>query len=597
MNPGPETITKGVTLGRRSLLAASMATAAVAATACGFDNGGGNGGNGGDGGNGGNEGGKSGTLKQSMMPVAFLDPHRSGNSSFGQIIQIGLWEGLVVIDVDDPSQVVGGVAESWDVSDDGLTYTFHLRDNAKWSNGDPVTAEDFEWNFKRALTPGIGGEGTPSFPITSLTVVGGLEYREGATDDFSTVGAKAVDEKTFEVTLEQPNPDALIEFAQYSCLPLHPASTEEKGDAWLDPDGWVSNGPYILDSFRVNQGATLLPNEEYWDTDSYHIARWEITFNDGGTTADLLAYQQGDLHITGRIEDDLEAVTTSDVADELVTSPTNQIRQLNVMASENPFLYDIRVREALAISIDRETLGDIGKPAIAGPSLVPNAIVDYEKVFQIPYDVDRAKSLLAEAGFPDGKGAPTVYLLDYMNAPWTEALAKGWRDNLGLDVRYDVTEIGVYSDKRTQVHGDDYCGFFMNNVAVSPPTMYKFVLGKVPAAPNYYGSMLLPPDVAKEMKEAVDNQASVEDRLKIAEGHYDKEFEEARDAGAAALAIEDDAERQAALIEAASMFNQYYTIIPALWGGYNLLVKPVVKNLKPWMYSSVMTTKNVTVEE
>src|SRR5690606_23575645 len=125
-------------------------------------------------------------------------------------------------------------------------------------------------------------------------------------------------------------------------------------------------------------------------------------------------------------------------------------------------------------------------------------------------------------------------------------------------------------EKRKQVHGDDYCGFFMNNVAVSPPTMYKFVLGKVPAAPNYYGSMLLPPDVAKEMKEAVDNQASVEDRLKIAEGHYDKEFEEARDAGAAALAIEDDAERQAALIEAASMFNQYYTIIPALWGGYNL---------------------------
>ena len=233
MNPGPEQITKGLTLGRRSLLAASMATAAVAATACGFDNGGSN--NGDDGGSG---GGKSGTLKQSMMPVAFLDPHRSGNSSFGQIIQIGLWEGLVVIDVDDPAQVVGGVAESWDVSDDGLVHTFHLRDNAKWSNGDPVTAQDFEWNFKRALTPDIGGEGTPSFPITSLTVVGGLAFREGATDDFSTVGAKALDEKTFEVTLETPNPDALIEFAQYSCLPLHPATTEAKGDAWLDPEGF-----------------------------------------------------------------------------------------------------------------------------------------------------------------------------------------------------------------------------------------------------------------------------------------------------------------------------------------------------------------------
>ncbi|WP_165367667.1 peptide ABC transporter substrate-binding protein [Phytoactinopolyspora endophytica] len=395
------------------------------------------------------------------MPVTHLDPAVQGNSSFGQILMIGLWEGLVVIDADDPSQVLPGAAESWDISDDGLTYTFHLRDNTRWSNGDPVTAGDFEWNWKRILTPGVAGEGSPSFKPTTLSVVGAEAYSTGESEDFSAVGARAVDDATFEITLETPDPDAVLKLAQYLGLPLHPATAEELGEAWLDPQNWVSNGAYILDDFRVNQGAVLLPNEHYWDADNYHLDRWEISFNDGGTTADLLSYQQGEIDITGRIEDDLEAVTSSDVADELVSSPTNQVRQLVVMNSHNPALHDVRVRHALAISIDREALGELATPAVAGPSRVPEAVPGYDEDAQIPFDPDQAATLLEEAGYPGGEGMPTVTLLDFQNSPWVEAIAQMWRDNLGINAELDIVEIGVYGDKREQVHNENYTGFWV----------------------------------------------------------------------------------------------------------------------------------------
>src|SRR5690606_5290688 len=145
---------------------------------------------------------------------------------------------------------------------------------------------------------------------------------------------------------------------------------------------------------------------------------------------------------------------------------TNQIRQLNVMASHNPALNNHKVREALAKAIDRNALGEIGKPAIAGTSKVPEAVPDHEKVGAIPFDPEAARAALADAGYEGGEGMPTVTLLDFQNSPWVQAIGEMWKENLNVEYQLDIVEIGVYSAKRAEVHDEDYTGFFVNNVAV-----------------------------------------------------------------------------------------------------------------------------------
>ncbi|CAM3492589.1 ABC transporter substrate-binding protein [Occultella aeris] len=580
-------------LGRRSFLAATMATATGVLAGCGFSD---------DGGNDATtapdqdaDPQRTGTLRQSMLPVAALDPAVNGNSSFGQIMMIGLWEGLVAIDADQPDQVVPGAAESWTVSEDGLVYTFTIRADAVWSNGDPVTANDFEWNWKRILTPGIAGEGSPSYVHTVVGVQGADAYMAGVTEDFATVGAKAVDDSTFELTLVHSNADLLVHLAGFWALPLHPATVEELGDAWLVPEGWVSNGPFLLDSFRVNQGAVLVPNDTYWDKDSYFLERWEVTFNDGGTTADLLAFQQGEIDITGRIEDNLEAVTASDVADQLVSSPTNQVRRLVVMNSEHPALHDVRVRQALALAIDRDALAGIAEPAVAGTSLLPSAVPGGDEVPGISFDVDQAKELLSEAGYPDGVGMPTIQLLDFQASPWVEAIGQMWRDNIGVTATLDVVEVGVYSSKRALVHPADYTGFYVQNGAINPPTMLAAVQGIFPTAPQIYGANLIPAAEAAQVLASIESEAPLAEQMAIIDGSRPAELQQTSELVAAALTETDVDKQRDMLTEAATAWVDAFAMIPVLWGGYNLLVKPHVENLRPWYYGTVFTTKGVTI--
>lgn len=581
----------GNPVGRRTFLAATLAAAAAGATGCGFGDD-----------EGGSEPGDDGspqgdvTLRQSMLPVTHLDPAVNANSSFGQIMMVGLWEGLVTQNVDDSLDVAPGVAESWDISEDMLTYTFHLRANAKWSNGDPVTAQDFLWNWQRILTPGVAGEASPSYAHPRVGVAGALAYMNGETDDFSTVGVTAVDEATFEITLEWPNPDFLLRFAGFWSLPLHPATVEELGDAWLDPANWVSNGAFVLDDFRVNDGAVLLPNEEYWDKDSYHIDRWEVTFNDGGTTSDLLAYQDNTVDITGRIEEDIEAVTTSDVGDELIVSPNTQVRKLVVMNSRNPTLHDIRVRQALSMAIDREALGEVARPAVPGNSLLPDDVEGGDQVPGVEFDVEGARALLESAGYPGGEGMPTIQLLDFQNSSWVEVIAQMWSDNLGVNATPDIVEIGIYGERYRELHAEDYTGFFVTNSAVSPPTLL-FSAQSTAVAWNIYGFNLVPADVAEEFKAAEADGATPPELLAILDGKRYPEAHEAIDLADAGLAETDPDAQTDLFVQGAIARDNAFMEIPVLWGGYTLLVKPKVKNLKPWPYSSVFTLKDVTIEE
>ncbi|WP_129663180.1 peptide ABC transporter substrate-binding protein [Phytoactinopolyspora endophytica] len=591
---------------RRTFLAASLAAVGAATTACGFDGNDDSGGNdaagngNGDGGGGDGEGDgpqEGGTLRVSMIPISELDPAIAGGSSNGQIIMTALWEGLVVLDADDPSNVLPGLAESWDVSEDQLTYTFHLRSDARWSNGDAVTAQDLLWNWQRILTPGIAGENSPSYNQANMLVAGAGDYMNGATENFDDVGVKAPDDTTFEVTLEAPNSTLLLHLAHYQFFPLHPPTVEELGDQWLDTDQWVSNGAYVLDSFRINQGAVLLRNEHYWDADNHHLDRIEVTFNDGGTTADLLSYQGDEIDITGRIEDDLEAVTTSDVAGELMSAPPNQMRQLIMLNSRNTTLNDVRIREALSIAIDREALGEISKPAVPGNSMIPDVIEGSDQIPGVEYDVDRALSLLDEAGFPNGEGLPTITLMDYQSSPWVEAIGQMWRDNLGIDVTIDNIERGLFIENIAKLMPEDYVGFYQLNTSVSPPVLDSAAKRILPAASSRIGGInLVPPDVAEEFLAAVDSGASPDEFLAILDGNRYPECEKAVDLAKQAMAETDGDKQFELLVECAVARDEAFVEIPVLWGGYNLLIKPHVKNLQLWPFTSVFSTKGVYVE-
>ncbi|NEE02240.1 peptide ABC transporter substrate-binding protein [Phytoactinopolyspora halotolerans] len=594
---------------RRTFLAASLAALGATTTACGFDGDSGSSGNSGEGsgsdagdsGDGNGDDGapqQGGTLRVSMIPVPEIDPAIAGGSSNGQIIMTALWEGLVVLDADDPSNVLPGVAESWDVSDDQLVYTFHLRSDAKWSNGDPVTAQDFLWNWQRILTPGIAGENNPSYNQGNLRVVGAGDYMNGETESFDDVGVKALDDATFEITLEAPNPTLLLHLAHYQFFPLHPPTLEELGnDGWLTGDQWVSNGPFVLDRFQINQRAVLSRNEHYWDADNYYLDGIDVTFNDGGTTSDLLSYQSGEIDVTGRIEDDLEAVTTSDVADELMSAPPNQMRQLIMLNSRNTVLNDVRIREALSIAIDRETLGEISKPAVPGNSMVPDVIEGSDQIPGVEYDVDRALTLLDEAGFPNGEGLPTITLMDYQSTPWVEAIGQMWRDNLGIDVTIDNIERGLFIERIEQLMPEDYVGFYQLNTSVSPPVLQSAAQRILPAASSRIGGInLVPPDVAEEFLAAVDSGAPPNEFLAILDGNRYPECERAVELAKQAMAEPDEDKQFELLVECAVARDEAFVEIPVLWGGYNLLIKPHVKNLKLWPFTSVFSTKGVYLE-
>lgn len=583
------------TVPRRTFLAATLTTMTAAAAGCGFS------GNTGD--DSANKSGtrqagaRTGTLRVSMLPVATIDPAISGGSSTGNIIQTALWEGLVVLDADDATAVQPGVAEKWDISGDRLTYTFHLRDNATWSNGDRVTAKDFEWNWRRMLTPAIAGEGLPSYN-PSTGVVGAVEYMNGETKDFSTVGVKALDDSTFEIKLEQPNPTLLLSLAQYAFMPVHPATMEAAGNKWLNGKNWVSNGAYVLKDFRINDGTSLVANNHYWDSASYHIAGIDVKFNDGGTTADLLSYQTGEIDVSGRIEDDLDSVTSSDVAKELVSSAPNQIRELILLNSENTALNDVRIRKALSMAVDRQALANLAKPCIPGNSMIPAMIKDSDKIPGVKFDVDAAKALLAQAGHPGGEGLPTIMLMDYQSSPWVEAISEMWQKNLGVGVKYDNIERGLFGERRTSLMPADYVGFYALNTAVTPPMTFAALQRILPTAAASVGGLnVMPPAAAKKYLAMVKAGTGSEKLAAFLDQNRLPEAQAAVDLAKKAVAETDETAQSQLLIQMCTAWNDSYTDIPLLWGGYNLLVKPYVKNLRLWPFGSVFSTRGASIQK
>lgn len=365
-----------------------------------------------------------------------LDPALITGQPEGRLAS-SLFEGLTRFS--ETGEAEPGVAESWELSEDGLTYTFRLRDDARWSNGDPVTADDFVASWRRTLDPSTASE----YAYQLHYIRNGRAFNEGALDDFGQVGVRALDERALEVTLENPTPFFLDLCAFTTLLPVHLPSVLTHGDDWIKPGRLVGNGAYTLEVWRINDRIRLRRNPRYWDAANVAMETVDvIPVSNANTAFNFYASGMADLMMDkGLVPPALmEALKKRP---DFHAAPFLGTYFLRFNVTKPPF-DDARVRRAISLVIDKERIvGKITRAGeVAADSLVPPGTAGYEPPPGPGHDPDLARELLAAAGYPGGEGFPRVGFL-YNKSELNEAVAVEIQSMLGR-------ELGIAIELRNQ---------------------------------------------------------------------------------------------------------------------------------------------------
>lgn len=381
-----------------------------------------------------------------------IDPAKASGQPDLQIIGTA-FEGLVRYDQDNKIQP--GMAKEWKISEDKLTYTFTLRDT-KWSNGDPVTADDFLFAWERVLNPDTASD----YAYQLYYLVNAEKYNAGELKDFSQVGVKALDAHTLEVKLNAPAPQFLGLTAFQVLAPVNKKVVSTDKDWATKAESYVGNGPFKMVTWEKNQKFEFAKNDQYWDKDSVKLENLVYTSVDSETT-ELNMFETGQI--------DFGDTPPVEEMERLINDGTVEVNPLlstyyYVFNTQAKPMDDVRVRKALAMSIDRQSIIDNilkagQKPAFAYvPPGFPDA--DSTKDFRevggdfFKEDLAEAKKLLAEAGYPDGKNFPKVEILVNNNEAHVkiaQALLEMWKENLGIDsMTIKTMEWGVYLKARDE---------------------------------------------------------------------------------------------------------------------------------------------------
>ncbi len=367
-----------------------------------------------------------------------IDPAMATGVPEHRIIS-NLFEGLATNDPKDLSPRPG-MARSWSVSRDGLVYTFALRD-ATWTDGRKVTAHDFVYAWERVLNPKTGAK----YAQQLYYLKNGEEYNKGKVTDFGQVGVRALDDRTLQVTLRAPTPYFLFLTTFYTLYPVPRWAVEAHGKEWVKPGKIVSNGPFKLASWVPQRELVLEKNPAHWDAANVKLTK--VLFI---PTEDLnTAYKQ---FLAGE-SDWVPGVPPAQIdaakqRPEYYVTPYLGTYYFRMNVTKPP-LADVRVRKALSMAVDRDALTRFVTKAgeIPTTTFVPAGLPGYEGVRGLPYDPAAAKKLLAESGFPDGKGFPKVELLyntNELHRVVTQAVQQMWKERLGIDVELVNVEWKVY---------------------------------------------------------------------------------------------------------------------------------------------------------
>ena len=380
-----------------------------------------------------------------------IDPNVT-NNSFATPFLSNCFEGLVTYD--EKGEVVPGNAESWESNDDLTVFTFHLREGLKWSDGTALTANDYVYSALRVLTP----ETTSQYVnMISDYVVNGQEFYDG-TASAEDVGIKALDDNTLEFTLKASCPYFIDLVSMWVYFPVQQATIEANGDKWTaSAEAYVSNGPFKITEMNMGESMVLEKNENYWNAENVTLEKLTFRYVLDTSTA-LTAYESGEV-------DGVRTVPSSDLARlkaenaGLVSTPNYGTVYYDINCSKEPYNNSL-VRKALNLAIDREALINNvaqvdGQPAYS--FLAPGYVVDGKDVTEgrsdfglsSTADVEGAKAALAEAGYPDGEGFPTLQLSFYSDdnvKKIAEAIAEMWEKNLGITVEVSSAEWAVFYD-------------------------------------------------------------------------------------------------------------------------------------------------------
>ena len=369
-------------------------------------------------------------------------------------IMMALFEGLAA---EDPKDLhpVPGLAESWEISADGKVYTFHLRKNAKWSDGSPITSDDFVQSYRRMLTPDFASE--YAYLIYDY-VVGAKEYYDRKLTDFAQVGFKAPDPQTLQVSLKNPAPYLMkIIASHYAWTPV-PVKViakfgplGQKRTPWTRLGNHVGSGPFMLKQWLPNQKIVVARNPHYWDAATVKLDEIHFYPTEDISTEERM-FRTGQLHKTNELPNAKIDVYRKDFPESLRIDPYLGVYfyRCNVL---RPPLNDKRVRQALALTIDRESI--VSKVTRGGqqPAYAVSypGTAGYTPRAKITGTHDDARRLLAEAGFPDGKGLPKIELLyntSENHRAIAEAIQQMWKRNLGVDISLLNQEWKVYLDSQ-----------------------------------------------------------------------------------------------------------------------------------------------------
>lgn len=468
--------------------------------------------------------------------VASVDPALITGQPEGRIVN-SIFEGLVRLRAKD-TLAEPGTAEKWEISDDGRTYTFHLRDDAFWSNGEPVTAHDFHYSIRRLLDPmtasryayqawyitnakrySSGGSmlmpgdsvevelnppiGAPN-TVRGKVLLGKLvriempkqefgksastrdriyiveldgkakQYRFKVADesesvekgvercrqvllDFREVGVRVVDDRTIEIRLTEPTPYFLDLLGFYPFAPVHRGCLEKYGKPeWTRPENIVTNGAYRLIARRIRDRVRLQRSDNYWDRANVRLNVIDALSVDNRSTA-------LNLYMTGTV--DWITVPPAEVLREFLKSNPrrndfNLAPQLAtyhfLLNNTRPPLNDKRVRLALSLALDRDEITRVatGAGEIPALSIVPPSMPGFKQQPCQPFNPDAARKLLAQAGFPDGRGFPKLEILyntEQQHQAIAELVRKQWQRELGLTASLRNEEWGSFQDSQQQM--------------------------------------------------------------------------------------------------------------------------------------------------
>ena len=390
-------------------------------------------------------------------------PHLDPNLMSGRheiLVGMALFDPLVAFDSN--GQPVPLLAESWDVSTDGTQYTFHVRSGPKWSDGKAVTAHDFEYSWKRALTPSLASD----YASALYPIKGGLDFNSGKNTDPNSVQVSATDDQTLKVTTEHAAPYFLHLCSTWTYLPVPKWAVDKSGDKWVEAGNIVTCGQFTLQTWQHDQQLVLLRNENYWGTKPT-LTKLTFPISADPFTTSVKDYEANAIDIT-------DEIGPADIT--RVKSDATYSQQLHHFAwSGTAFVaFDCgntaspvskpEFRQALYLATDLQSLTTnvlkgLYDPA---PTVTPPDILGYNPSTAPTGGVAAAKQKLAAAGYPDGKGFPGMKLVWPADARYdlvAQALQQMWKTNLGIDItlqRMESKEFNAAFNSWTKTHFEAY---------------------------------------------------------------------------------------------------------------------------------------------